>query len=202
MLEITNEEYQEYQQLLVWKEKQDIRLSMKNTETLEDDIDEPIKTSLMGLALLGTTPIYSCCGFDYDGQPYHKSHQYGEPYILFWGEPLFSKELPLGWELVQRKDDVWMLVLKDRVVQSMNPHWRNPECIHFSEEIVIFLLQLENWIISMSIGDFDTEVVLRDTNNNSTNPYWQYEGKEDWKITFDDFIDRIKLLRPEVTINE
>src|SRR3990167_575278 len=51
--------------------------SVKSITRLEDDIDEPLKTCVMALALLGCEPVWSCCGFDYAGQPIHKSHEHG-----------------------------------------------------------------------------------------------------------------------------
>lgn len=189
-MEITQDQYTEYEQLLKWKKKEDIRLSLGETKNLEDDIDWPIKSCVMMFALLGAKPFFSCCGFDYEGQPYHKSHQYGEPYILFRGKPDLPGDMPSMWEFRLRTsyDDSWMVVLKEDYKRG--PHWNDPDCIHFSEILTIAITVLEKWLWKVLNYKINKDhpfypVTLTDGNvlNTKSNPYWQYKPRKSW--TFD-----------------
>lgn len=192
-MDITEDQYKEYEQLLAWKKKEDIRLSLKETKNLEDDIDEPIKSCVMMLALLGTNPIYSCCGFDYEGQPYHKSHQYGDSYVLFADDPKIEFELPPMWEVKKRSEyfPEYMLVLKEGF--KANPHWTDPSCIHFAENFVIAITLLEKVLWNQQESFCTEKVTLSDTNHqaNQFSPYWQYTPKEPWTFDFVDLVVRM-----------
>ena len=77
---ISDEDYKEYRTLqhnALFQQKLESVRGMKN---LRDDIDVPIRKLVAMFALLGCTPLWSCCGFDYDGQPMHKTHEYGNIY--------------------------------------------------------------------------------------------------------------------------
>jgi hypothetical protein len=55
----------------------DVLASEETIQNLEDDIDKPMKLIVGAAALIGAKPQWSCCGFNYDGQPAHKDHVYG-----------------------------------------------------------------------------------------------------------------------------
>jgi hypothetical protein len=189
MKKISNKKYQEYLELKKWEEKQKINESLVSTYNLEDDIDFPIRNSVAILALADCHPIFSCCGFDYIGQPYHKSHQYGEPYIMLEATTKskyllggISSKLPYGWVVSFRNG---VLYLEQRI--TANPHWREKNSIHFSEEIVIGLNELEKQLYLYLRQDFLGEVILEDKNKEyvKTLKYWQYTPKNPWVITPD-----------------
>ena len=79
---ISDRSYREYQLLKAHYDRDTIAKSIGSVTNLEQDVDEPIKTCVMGFSLLGCNPIWSCCGFDYDGQPIHKRHRYGCEYFI------------------------------------------------------------------------------------------------------------------------
>ena len=185
MKNISEKKYQEYLQLKIWAKREKVYQSLDSISSLENDIDLPIRKCVAMFALWGFEPLFSCCGFDYRGQPYHKSHQYGRPYFIFnyndkskW---LIDCRFPNGWEAktAQRKTKIFLELLAQG-----NPHWRKRECIHFSEECTLGIAWLEGWLLSNKLLFSDT-VTLHDTNekykNNSVR-YWQYEPKNPWII--------------------
>lgn len=186
MKSISEEEYEEYLILKRWASKQKILQSAKSITNLEDDIDAPIKKSVAMFALLGCEPIYSCCGFDYEGQPIHKSHQYGRPYCI-----LTTNEKTLGFiELLLKKRTFWQAGRGNNpkwtnieLMVGMNPHWRREECIHFYEESLSGILQMES-ILKGLHPYMAEEVVLVDTNHLAKKQakHWQYPPKEPWHI--------------------
>lgn len=185
MPKITKEEYEEFRKF------QEQR-SVFDVTTLEEDIDYPIHNLVAMCALAGMSPMFSCCGFDYHGQPTYKSHQYGEPYIMFKRDQemviLFdyqSKLFGCGWEIRDKKSHV-LLNLK----VPMNPYWRDPKSPHFSEEMVIALNSLERLLYPLLSPLFKEWVILHDTNatNHSVHlRYWQYPPRTPWKITKESF---------------
>ena len=182
MKKLTNEEFLDYQRLKSLE-------SLSNTYNLEDDIDFPIKNSVAILALAGANPMFSCCGFDYQGQPAHKKHQYGEPYIMLQNdEPtkevlnkIYGTQLPYGWKITKHGHFLLSLTLPN------NPHWDSPEIIHYSEIMVISLNNLEKYLWDRLNGSLRDEVILEDTNKiyNQNLKYWQYPPKNPWVITLD-----------------
>jgi hypothetical protein len=187
-MRITKEQYEEYQKLKKWAKREKILTSVKSVTKLEDDIDEPIKRSVALLALLRCEPTFSCCGFDYDGQPFHKSHQYGEPYIRMKSN-LFSLSLTscfmkFGWQVISVVGEVTLVWRSNG-----NPHWRDTNCIHYSEEIVGAIGWLE-WFLMQNESKMADEWVLADTNSKQKgmNRYWQYPPKKEWVIRKNDFV--------------
>src|SRR3990167_10289827 len=77
MPELTEQEFQEYLNLRSLYSREKMLESVRSVRCLRDDIDQPIRNCVAYLALLGCNPVWSCCGFDYIGQPIHKSHEYG-----------------------------------------------------------------------------------------------------------------------------
>lgn len=189
-MEISDQDYQEYQHLKDVYRRELVYQSMDSAANLSDDIDEPIKTCVMAFALLGCNPKWSCCGFDYRGQPFHKYHQYGRVFfILTYGTStasvlnrFYSSELAYRdkWKFDIRLPDV------DFHADLHNPveQWRKSDCIHYSESGAVYIKILEDFLMSMSFY-FSDSVVLTDTNlaYNQSVPSWQYKGKSDWVIT-------------------
>lgn len=186
MKTVSDREYKKYE---AWKTKDKVRKSLFETYNLEEDIDFPIRNSVAILALAGATPLFSCCGFDYHGQPEHKAHQYGEPYIMLGNDAqtiqvigsLFGR-LAFGWKF-SKEGGVTFLQL----TRISNPHWDNKELIHFSEEIVIAINSLEATLFGELSYRFLEEVILEDTNKNHNKnlKYWQYPPKNPWVITLE-----------------
>lgn len=193
MPKITDEQFEEYKQLKKWAKREKVFKSAKEITKLEDDIDTPIKNCVGMFALLGCQPKYSCCGFDYIGQPFHKSHQYGRPYFILKSN---QRTISIIFEM-QKRRSVWVASPgSDRhftyleIVAEMNPHWRQHECIHFSEECVIGIEWLERFLWSAK-GYMKDSVVLKDTNAEikEYNKNWQYPPKEPWFIRLKDIED-------------
>jgi hypothetical protein len=190
-MEITEEEYQQYEDLKRWAKREGVLKSAKETENLEDDIDEPVKICVAMFALLGCNPVYSCCGFDYSGQPYHKSHQYGRPYFILSSN---ASSTNIIFELSKLKSN-WVASPNTRsyvnleLMAGKNPHWRKEECIHFSEECVIAIGQMELFLRRFE-GRMIESIVLIDTNSISKkhHKYWQYPPKSPWHIQKKDVI--------------
>lgn len=185
-MKITKEEYEEYQQLKRWAKREKVFASARSIEKLEDDIDTPIKKCVAMLALLGCEPLYSCCGFDYTNQPFHKSHQYGRPYIILKPN---EHTLQVFYNLSIRKSR-WIghtgadnRICFLELMAGMNPHWRKEECIHFAEECVSEIYWLENFLRGARECMVDS-IVLEDTNFNVKNAIenWQYPPKKPWAI--------------------
>lgn len=188
MKTITDKQYKEYADLKRWAKKQKVWESAEKIQYLEDDVDAPIKKCVAMLALLGLEPLFSCCGFDYRGQPYHKSHQYGEAYIMVKDNDTSQRWLPAGsngilgngWKIRKHIKGTLVIVLK----VPGNPHWRKKDCIHFSEEIVIGIANLEKMLMNLH-GTFASGWVLEDTNQNYKKNgvnHWQYPPKKPWVI--------------------
>ena len=184
---ISNEDYELFMNLKSKAQNIYTMSSAKDIKNLEDDIDLPIKRCVAMLALLGCEPTFSCCGFDYDGQPIHKSHQKGFPYIRIKkndiSNPLAKLDLKGDWRFRDMGNE-WALEL----TTFMNPHWRNPSCIHYSEECVIGINYLDDMLSKLS-PSFRQKVVLEDTNlsHASRLKFWQYPPKNPWTILKDDY---------------
>jgi len=188
---LTSQQYKEYQDLKEWAKREKVWESANSVTKLKDDIDLPIRKCVAMFALMQFEPVFSCCGFDYHGQMYHKSHQYGEPYFMFrtnsynniWldGAKEHKGQFGYGWVIAPHVKGYTILVLK---VQG-NPHWRKEDCIHFAEEINIAIAHLESFILRNYSSVFLEEVMLQDTNQNykkSGIRFWQYPAKEPWHI--------------------
>lgn len=189
MKEISDDEYKEYLKL---KEKAPYFYSMKSAKEiiyLEDDIDTPIKSCVAMFALFQCEPTFSCCGFEYDGQPLHKTHQMRNPYIRMGKNPQSSALLshpPKIWTCRKFNDEILVeFITKDKG----NPHWRNPTCIHFAEEILDAIRYLENSLIANK-KNFVNKVTIKDTNHLCLQKtrFWQYPPKKPWTIYKEDYL--------------
>lgn len=187
MKTLSDKQYREYKDLKKWARREKVLVSAESIKNLEDDIDLPIRKCVAMFALLGFQPMFSCCGFDYKGQPYHKSHQYGHPYINF-----YMNDRNLEWIKTGRIGAGWIMRVLTRgyvaleLKIGMNPHWRKSECIHFAEECVIGLQWLEGYLLGSYSNHFADCVELEDTNDlyikKGKTKHWQYPPKNPWLI--------------------
>lgn len=188
-MRITKDEYEEYKMLKSWAERQRVYQSAKDIKLLEEDIDAPIRKSVAMIALLRCTPTFSCCGFDYEGQPIHKSHQYREPYIKM-KDDMMSTILNLnlglllsryGWRFRTYGPEVIL-----EFVSYMNPHWSDPKSIHTSEECVIGVANLE-MVLAKQHKDFMDAAIIYDTNEKHRGilQFWRYPPKRLWEVRKD-----------------
>lgn len=184
-MRINKDEYEEYQNLKKWAKREGVLRSAKDITRLEDDIDLPIKNCVGMFALLGCKPMYSCCGFDYDGQPIHKSHQYGRPYFILGSGKRTTQiafdfsQIKSNWFFRPGQNGTAILELH----AGMNPYWRKEDCIHFAEECSSNIGWLEKtlWLGEPSMADC---IELIDTNSivKKHIKFWQYPPKESWLV--------------------
>ena len=184
--------------------KERILESIRSLSHVGDDIDEPVKTALMGLALLGCDPLWSCCGFDYMGQPIHKSHQYNYTWFVLndsptarwlhteWlGNPPSIKDSYNYWKMWGHRQfgNIHWTLSADLKRGNTWPDENDP---HFSEPGVIAIAQLENWLEKYIYAMAD-EVVLHSANEEYRRefPHWQYPILPNWTVTKDEFASRL-----------
>ena len=196
---ISDKDYEEYRILqhnAIFQEK--LR-SIKETKSLEYDIDIPIRKLVAMFALLGCEPLWSCCGFDYYGQPMHKTHEYGDSFIVFKNIDrareiiltLESKGLIVGrgsetnkWEVWSINDVIYLRTDFDYFHTQSKYPWTMKSCIHYSELALIKINELENALFYFFGEEFVEEVTLSDSNKiqKRTLKNWQYPILEDWII--------------------
>lgn len=186
MMQISDSEHEEYLLLKSYHARQ-LALESIASLSLEDDIDVPIKKCVMAFALLGCYPLWSCCGFDYVGQPIHKWHEYGR--IFFILENCSASILVTQRFLSTSQSAGWVLVDYDTLLDfhcdftNAVPQWDSVDCVHYYEPAVFSIQPLENFLMSLDLC-FSEEVVLHDTNGR-TRDYvknWQYPTRGDWII--------------------
>lgn len=192
MPEITDEQYNEYQSLK-WRVAVE---SMRSVTKLEDDIDVPIKKCVMAFALLGCNPTWSCCGFNYVGQPVHKKHQSGRLYfilgnsrksiILFHMIGNSTMAYRNHWEIRHTGSGAVDLHLD---FSNVVPDWKEDACIHYSEQAVQIIKDLEAWLMSLSSEFLDSTEII-DSNKLYRKHFdnWQYEPKSSWIIRKEDLL--------------
>lgn len=207
---ISDENYNEYRILqhnAVFQQKLD---SIRATKNLKDDIDTPIRKLVAMFALLGCEPIWSCCGFDYEGQPMHKTHEYGNLYIRLTlndctirvinklhSEKIIKQLLFNITEIACADWVVWgdanFVQLDcdfDYWISEQGYPWSFSSCIHYYEYGVIKIYQMEEIVKRLFVDDFADEVTLKDSNKAQQTliKNWQYPALEDWIITKEDII--------------
>jgi len=207
---ISTDEYKELQMLRNHYGMEEIRKSVVKMRGLEKDIDLPIKTIVGMFALLGCEPLFSCCGFDYAGQPIHKTHEYGNAYVMlrnnkqtkwvieqmigikFLKEGIEKTSRWRTWE-VEKEEIVFVALSFDWEESNRDYPWTKTNCIHYSEKGVIGLGVLRKVLWKFRNGFLDN-VILSDTNNlhNKNLPYWQYPGLEEWKINKEELVFEIE----------
>lgn len=172
--------------------------SAKSITKLEDDIDKPIRKCVAMLALLGLQPVWSCCGFNYDGQPIHKDHTYGNAYISIIDDTKcedFIKEIqevlnekPIVYSLFSWKgnryisDGERLVGFETTIVRD--GQWNTKQSIHFSEHGATYIKYLEMMLLEFEDRFLDKQILV-DTNvaYKLTFPHWQYPAKEPWEFT-------------------
>jgi len=199
---ISDEDYKEYRTLqhnALFQQKLESVRGMKN---LRDDIDVPIRKLVAMFALLGCTPLWSCCGFDYDGQPMHKTHEYGNMYIRLLYNEQYRKiaQKLFDEKIIEKKidsvldisSDKWIILREnqlycdfDYVITKTSYPWSMKSCIHYYEYAAIRICELEQAILKLFSNDFADSAILHDTNNmmKQSMNNWQYPILEDWIIT-------------------
>jgi len=198
---ITKSQQNEYEAL-----KKRYSMDMKRESilrlSLEEDIDAPVKSCVMGLAILGCDPRWSCCGFDYHGQPIHKNHDYGSVYFGLVYNDSTKKYLsrffespdwmfPKTWQVTLSKNDgVPMVWLSNQFVRK--ELWDGQDSIHYSELAATRIRYLEYSLLSVS-GDMAQDTILVDENSryNRRFKFWQYPPKCPWSFTKDQFLERV-----------
>jgi len=195
---ISDNEYMEYQTVLGNIKHQKMLDSVRGLSSVREDIDVPMLNLVAMFALLECSPLWSCCGFDYDGQHIHKTHEYGGAYIAMRKN---EKSLSVVDELIKNQAVFFRAVETDKWTtwtdsfvyvktdfdyfhaKSEYP-WSNKSCIHYPELAVIKILELERALFSMK-DKFVDSAVLHDTNSKykEVNYNWQYPGLEDWIVT-------------------
>jgi hypothetical protein len=197
MKTVTWKQYHEYLSLKRQYEM-DLRYESAINTSLESDIDSPIRNCVMGLALLGCEPQWSCCGFDYANQPIHKSHQTGRCYFVL-KNPI--KTLAMFNVLVQMKiplGDYWECQAKQGMIdfhadfKNIITQWDSNNSIHYAEQATQFIRYLELALVSMKYELADS-YTLTDTNSMYRwyFPEWQYPPKESWTFTKEQFLERV-----------
>lgn len=206
---ISDEDYNEYRILqhnALFQQKLESVRGMKN---LKDDIDTPIRKLVAMFALLGCETRWSCCGFDYDGQPMHKTHEYGDSFIrlvdskralevmatlINFNAIKLTKEGELlntdEWTVWRKANEIYLRTDFDYFHRQSDYPWAGHSCIHFSELAVIKIYDLEQAMLKLFSSEFLSGAILQDTNYKSKNILnnWQYPALEDWIITKEDIL--------------
>lgn len=201
---ISRKDYDEYRQLkenVLIQSKFD---SVRDTKHLKDDIDIPVRSIIAMLALLGCNPIFSCCGFDYDGQPLHKSHEYGCSYFTMgkneksvglvgvledYGIVIKEDGKSDGWSWWEHKNAIFLRSAFTREHKEMKYPWVDSRtCIHYCEIAVFNIDKLEKFLWRLRTSFLDV-ITLVDTNHvykrDRKIRNWQYPSLEPWIITAD-----------------
>ena len=170
-------------------------------DLLENHIDAPIKKAVAGLALLGLTPVMSCCGFSYDGEVVPKTHL-GKAYIyLTNNNELVAKQLRPSWYFPDRLLSIasmsgWSITALTEWIDGKRtfdfyadtwskPHpWGEESAVHFYEKPLLAIVALNKSINSLK-HEFLSEVLLEDGNSlyKKESSYWQYKPTKSWLIT-------------------
>ena len=197
---ISDEDYKELDVLRSYYQREENLKSIQSIQSLELDIDAPIRTIVAMFALLGCEPRFSCCGFDYHGQPIHKTHEYGNAYVMMTDNSntaqvidyLIENEFLADTYQLSSKWRTWK-VKKDKVVfvalafdwedSKREYPWTKHNCIHYAEKGVIGLYALRRKLYLFRDSFLDN-VTLYDTNEkqNSVLAYWQYPHLPPWEI--------------------
>lgn len=183
MPEITDKEFVELQRLRNL-------YSANSIKTLEDDIDAPIKNCVAALALLGCQPRWSCCGFDYVGQPLHKDHTHGQVYFamlsnldsegLEWKLRDSGHAYQSAWKFRRDMCDGKRQVSMGTRIEAT---WKKEESIHYSEQGATYIKYLEEILMGL-VSEMATEARVTDTNKEYRERFslWQYPPKNEWVI--------------------
>lgn len=158
---------------------------------LYDHIDAPIRKAVAGMNLLGFKTHFSCCGFDYEGQPDFKSHL--KPYIfLDYNQimetpvlkmKLYDLGILAGWGYDNAGSQYIDFYAK--ISTHVDDPWGKAKSVHFYEKSAIAIARL-NETIKRFDKYFLDQVIIEDGNKKSKEnvPYWQYQPcEENWIVT-------------------
>jgi hypothetical protein len=160
---------------------------------LSDNIDLPIKKAVAGMALLGFTPIMSCCGFSYEGE-YKKSHLGNKPYIYLYrnfdNDQLLLAKLSRLSILSEWQFRAYNFFIDFHGQRFGKDHpWGHPESFHSYEMPLISIKGLLDAIKSMK-ADF-RPCVLKDGNEiwakRLNTQFWQAKPAQPWVISPEDY---------------
>lgn len=212
---ISDKDYKEYltlQHNSIFQQKLD---SVRSLKSLKEDIDIPIRTLVATFALLGCEPLWSCCGFDYDGQPLHKTHEYGNAFIFFRETNQTQKIVDslIEHKVVQNKEkgsgmdsktNDWITYTFERRIhlasnfdyyqKKSDYPWSKNSCIHYPELAIIQINGLGWHVCKLFSNELLDTVTLHDTNKRYKDNLvdWQYPVLEDWIIHKEDVFRSIK----------
>lgn len=210
MPEITETELEEYRTLKNAYGWQAVEQSLSGVELLENDVDEPIKWTVAALTLLGVQPVFSCCGFNYVGQPLHKRHTVGTTYISVLANAEFNtlcEELNQysdhlrgwWWEIVNgsglyKEDQHGQIYFSETWARHGVPEWDDPLCIHYSEMAALAIRSMNVTLYRNFWDKIHLSAVLTDSNGHyqSGVSAWQYPAKKEWLITREWLVDNYK----------
>ncbi len=196
MHKLTDAEFEEFQALRAYHKRQ-LMLESAGDVSLEQDIDGPIRRCVMAFALLGCEPEWSCCGFDYTGQPIHKWHEYGRTFFNLVANPksldVVERFMRLGMGTAWKAEPYTQNGVRMIALSADFAHidqWNDKDCIHYPEPATHNIMVLQEYLMSRSAG-FQDEVILRDSNVASQGHFkhWQYPPKADWVIRKSDLLN-------------
>ena len=202
MVTISQEEYAKYKRMEreVWRTE--VQLARDACTRLEDDIDTPLKDVVAMLSLLGCRTIWSCCGFDYNGQPAHKFHEYGAVFVRMFLDQasmdllcnVFTRcKLGDPWKIMTFYQGAPELQLKAQFAHDDHlKMWNDVVCPHYSEPAVMAIASLERALLGCR-SHFAERVTVEDTNAEFRKMFsnWQYTPKESWTIERDALLERL-----------
>ena len=197
-----------YQIAIVQKEarQEEFRKSQEAITDLIDDVDEPVRRCVAFLNLLAVETIWSCCGFDYQGQPKHKTHEYGNVYFRCVATPeayqVAINVLNYKPDLISVEKNPWYVMMYANGpiaeiqfkyaghVDWNNPNsWQYPGSPHFHEQRVVAIDILERALLTMT-EQMKDEVILKDCNVTMKRKHtaWDYAPKNPWHIKKVDYV--------------
>lgn len=158
---------------------------------LEYHIDDPIKKCVVGMALLGFTPIFSCCGFNYIGERIAKSHILEKPYIYIHKTKMDDKLKSLLIDICC--DSSWNISMAGNEYIDFhgwkwnnNHPWSVKGCLHKPEMPVLALSSLEK-VLEKLKDKFHTITEIKDGNEfykiDLKLKHWQYPACQPWEVT-------------------
>jgi len=167
-------------------------------DNLELHIDDPIKKSVVGLALLGFKPVFSCCGFSYKGESVKKSHMTGKPYIYLDAnldiehkELLFDIARQSFWTIGFPGSGTYIDFYSPLGKFERQDHpWSSENSPHNCEPAVLTIAALER-VLATKSSQFTNSVEIIDGNYIYKEIYkiknWQYPVSLPWIVTPDTF---------------
>lgn len=169
---------------------------VETLDPLEDHVDEPIKKCVVGMALLGFQPLFSCCGFTYRGEKVKKDHIWGKPYIFLnhaiMSGPLKALLVDLsintGWTIGNIAPTIVDFYFYNNAANTP-PSWKEKDSPHFHEPSVLAISRLEKQLEALKEHFKPTEI--KDGNviwkEDLKIRHWQYPSCASWKVTPETF---------------